>query len=78
MVNIASPVRHKATVIELSCTIQAKTVFARKIMVVLTKLSWATAIAFLPFESRPAIEKKIGDIADEPRPASRKPKKARV
>ena len=26
-------------------------------MVVLTKLSWATAIAFLPFERRPAIEK---------------------
>ena len=77
MVNIASPVRHKATVIDLSLTIQAKTVFARKIMVVLTKLSWATAIAFLPFERRPAIEKKIGDIAEEPRPARRKPKKAR-
>ena len=78
MVNMAAPAKHSATVIELSWTIQAKIVLARKIMVVLTKLSWATAIAFLPFESRPAIEKKIGDIADEPRPASKKPKKAKL
>lgn len=47
-----------------------------KIIKVLTKLNCATAIAFLPFESRPAIEKKIGARADDPKPAKKNPKKA--
>ena len=45
-------------------------------MKVLTKLNCATAIAFLPFESRPAIEKKIGARAEEPKPAKKNPRKA--
>ena len=33
-------------------------------------------MAFLPLDNLPAIEKKIGESADEPRPASKKPKNA--
>ena len=40
------------------------------------KLNWATAIAFLPFDNLPAIEKKIGARADEPKPANKNPKNA--
>ena len=43
---------------------------------VFIKLNWATANAFLPSESRPAIEKNIGAIAELPSPAIRKPKNA--
>lgn len=53
-------------------------VFDKKIIVVFIKLSWATAIAFLPFDNLPAIEKKIGESADEPRPARKNPKKAKL
>ena len=53
-------------------------VFDTNIMAVLIKLNWATAIAFLPFDNRPAIEKKIGESAEEPKPASKKPKNAKA
>ncbi len=43
---------------------------------VFIKLNWATANAFLPSESRPAIEKNIGAIAEQPSPAKKKPKNA--
>ena len=65
-----------AVVIEVNSTIQAKIVFEIKIIKVLIKLNCATAIAFLPFESRPAIEKKIGARAEEPKPAKKNPRKA--
>jgi hypothetical protein len=65
-----------AVVIEVNSTIQANIVFEIKIIKALTKLNCATAIAFLPFESRPAIEKKIGARAEEPKPAKKNPKKA--
>jgi hypothetical protein len=58
-------------VIEVNSTNQAKIVFEIKIINVLTKLNCATAIAFLPFESRPAIEKNIGARAEEPKPAKK-------
>ena len=53
-------------------------VLAIKIKNVFTKLSCATAHAFFPLYNRPAIEKKIGAIAEEPRPAKKKPIKANV
>jgi len=55
-------------VIEVNCTAQARIVFEIKIITVLIKLNCATAIAFLPFDNLPAIEKKIGARADEPSP----------
>ena len=65
-----------ATVIEVNSTTQASTTLEINIITTLTKLNWATAIAFLPFDNRPAIEKNIGAKAEQPSPAKKKPRKA--
>ena len=75
---MALPAKSNAVVIEVNCTTQARIVFEIKIIDVFIKLNWATAIALRPFESRPAIEKKIGARADEPRPANKNPKNAKA
>ena len=68
--------KSNAVVIEVNSTIQANIVFETNIIKTLTKLNCATAIAFLPFESLPAIEKKIGARAEDPKPAKKNPRKA--
>ncbi len=65
-----------ATVIEVNSTTQASTTLEINIITVLIKLNCATAIAFLPFDNRPAIEKNIGAKAEQPRPAKKNPKNA--
>ncbi|MEY4677685.1 MAG: hypothetical protein RI992_400 [Actinomycetota bacterium] len=72
------PVITRATVIDVISTTQARIVLAINIAKVLIKLNCATAIAFLPSESLPAIEKNSGDIAELPRPARKNPIKAIV
>ena len=67
-----------ATVIEVNSTIQASTNFEINIITAFIKLSRATANAFLPFESRPAIDKNIGARAEQPRPAKKNPIKAKA
>ena len=65
-----------ATVIEVNSTIQASTTLEINIITVLIKLNCATAIAFLPFDNRPAIEKNTGANAEQPRPAKKNPRNA--
>lgn len=67
----------KATVIEVNSTTQASTTLEINMITTLIKLNCATAIAFLPFDNRPAIEKNIGANAEQPRPAKKKPRKAK-
>ena len=65
-----------ATVIEVNSTTQASTTLEINIITTLMKLNCATAIAFLPFDNRPAIEKNIGAKAEQPSPAKKNPIKA--
>jgi len=67
-----------AIVIEVNSTIQASINLEINIITAFIKLSCATANAFLPFESRPAIEKNIGARAEQPRPAKKNPIKAKA
>ena len=69
---------NKATVIEVASITQARIVLAKNSIKTFTKLIWATTIAEFLLERRPAIEKKSGDMADDPRPARKKPRKAIV
>ena len=65
-----------ATVIEVNSTTQARITLEINMIITLIKLNWATAIAFLPFDNRPAIEKNIGAKAEQPSPAKKNPIKA--
>ena len=67
-----------ATVMEVNSTIHASTTLEINIITVFIKLNCATAIAFLPFDNRPAIEKNIGAKAEQPRPAKKNPMKANI